>query len=123
MFGAGLVLTFAVSMWFAIMVDAALSALTIGVVLALARVRCLRCGETIAAPDLTSRERRSLRMQQALSVVLGTAMLALALWSKGNWDRERGVGQHHSSAAELDEAADDSQEPSDGAEEAPSSEE
>jgi len=91
MFGLGLVLTFAVSLWFSIMVDLAIGAALLVLAVISARFRCERCVGAVHVDDLEPSEQRSLRMQQGLGLAFVAAMSYGALWAKGMWDAERGV--------------------------------
>jgi membrane protein implicated in regulation of membrane protease activity len=93
MFGIGLILTFAVSLWFALMIDFTLSAIAISVAVIFAHYKCSRCMEPIESADLSEREARSLLLQRGVAVCLIAGMLFVAHWGKQKWDAERGVGR------------------------------
>lgn len=100
MFVLGLVLTFAVSLWFALMIDFTISAIAISIAVVFAHYRCARCLEPIESQDLRDHERRSLLLQRGIAVCIIGAMLFVAHWGKKNWDEERGVGRRTPAAAE-----------------------
>jgi dipeptide/tripeptide permease len=92
MFALGLILTFAVSLWFALMVDFTISAIAIAIAVLFAHYKCSRCMEPIESQDLTDRERKSLLLQRTVAIAVISVMLYVAHWGKKNWDAERGVG-------------------------------
>jgi hypothetical protein len=94
-FGLGLILTFAVSLWFSLMVDLGLSAVLLLVAIVFARYQCERCAGSVHFDDLVPREQKSLRVQQALALGLAAAFAYGAVWSKARWDAERGIGARH----------------------------
>jgi len=100
MFGIGLVLTFAVSLWFALMIDFTISAIAIGFAVVFAHYKCARCMEPIETQDLSERERKSLFLQRGIAVCIISGMLFVAHWGKTNWDKERGVGRRAPAAVE-----------------------